>query len=719
MMKKLVYIPVFFSLVASLLLPARALAQGERYNLIDRDTVTAEQGIYSSVQSVTFKRLPQQTDPVVFSPVPAIECQGVKTLPRIEMPRAAHEGTTGSFEARLVPDADTSACGQPDSSILITRAASANPTPTANTATGRAEVKGDCDAGPLSWAFCSLFEWIVEGIEGIETKFIIPFLKIEPLSTDTSSTTYEIWRQFRILANLGFVLAFLFITFANITSIGIDYYTVKKTLPRLVVASILVQFSYWIVGFAIDVSNVVGNGLGDLILAPIKGQANYNITELTGGLGIAGLLLALFATVGSILSGGIFIIAIGAFFAVIAVFFTLVLRQILVTFLLIVSPLAFVAMILPNTESWFRRWRKALIQVLLMYPLIVLLFASGKIFGAAAATARGGGVVNEEFRSVLSVVANIIPLFLIPATFKFAGEVLLGAAKIIDVLDDLGKTRTQKAGAYDRLKKRVDQRRVELAAGQGVNFGRFNIGRRASVFGRGAFSAPTHLTKKGKSANDVRAMADFARDRSDWGKRLEEESLTFEAYEVLSRGLQWGQNKVNTATDAVTADRYRDGIQRASRYHNITAARAAAALWLGDKAAIGDDDRQALLNYTQPTKAGALIRRQVWDQAKQGARKTSVHLAYTDITTGQLDRGGLKSYVVTQNLGTWAGYSKKAFEVMRDENILYEMATQNYQQRELLKNLLGPRGAAPEQQAIIRAILQQTVNQAPPPPPPI
>jgi hypothetical protein len=708
MTKRLLHITTILSLVISLLLPAAAFARGEKYTWVDQNTIRAEGGIYPT--AANFIKLDRDDA----STVPKIECSGTRTLPRIEVNKSDYPGT-GDVDGTLVPDADTAACGDPTTSIRIIRSATATPG-AANDATDRPSLEGECDAGPLSWFLCSVFRWMIDGIEKIETGLILPFLKLEPLSTDTSNSTYQIWRQFRLLSNVAFVIVFLFIIFTNITSLWVDYYTVKKTLPRLVVAAVMVQFSYWIVGFAIDATNAVGAGIGEIVLSPLRGQAQFEITALTGTLGIVGLLMAAFAAGGAILSGGIFIVALGAFFAVIAVFFTLVLRQVLVTLLLILAPLAFVAWILPNTEGWFKRWYRTLTQVLIMYPLIVLLLASGRIFGAAAVAAEGGGAGSNELRSIVSLVANVVPLFLIPATFKFAGDILQGLVRLVDVLDDLGKTRTEKTGAYDRYKKRVDQRRIELASGQGVKIfpGVKPVGKNrfAAQFGRGLHSG------YGTTGN-VRAMADFARDRAEWSKRLDEENFTFEAFEVLSRGTGWGQNKVATTTDAATRERYRQAIARAKTYENINPARAAAALWLGDKGAIGDADRAAIFNYTQPTEAGKLIRQQVWGQAKEGARKSSVHLAYTDINTGHVDRNGLRDYVVTQNLGTWANYSKAAYKVMDSERILDEMATQSYQQRQLLVNLLGPRGAAPEQQAIIREVLSRTRNQAPPQPPAI
>jgi hypothetical protein len=178
------------------------------------------------------------------------------------------------------------------------------------------------------------------------------------------------------------------------------------------------------------------------------------------------------------------------------------------------------------------------------------------------------------------------------------------------------------------------------------------------------------------------------------------------------------------AGDSAAQAKWQGGLLEAERYMNVAAARTAALKARGKMGVTGEGDRIALLDYTGKTDAGKLIARQSWNAAREGARKGSVHLAFTDIN-GRLDAAELKKFVVKQNISTWANYSKDAYEIMAKPSgtpsvtVLRDMATGTYQQRELLKNLLGPRGAAPEQQAIIRKVLEDTRHLAPPPPPPL
>src|SRR5690606_17991085 len=70
-------------------------------------------------------------------------------------------------------------------------------------------------------------------------------------------------------------------------------------------------------------------------------------------------------------------VLIAALAALVVVVAVLLLREALIILLVVVSPLAFVAFLLPNTEGWFSKWRKLLMTLLLMYPAV------GAIFGAS------------------------------------------------------------------------------------------------------------------------------------------------------------------------------------------------------------------------------------------------------------------------------------------------------------------------------------------------
>lgn len=94
------------------------------------------------------------------------------------------------------------------------------------------------------------------------------------------------------------------------------------------------------------------------------------------------------------------------------------------------SPVAFICWILPGTEKIFKQWQDLLIKVLLMYPLIIALIAGGRLVGTMVSNGAGGafGATGD---SLIGLIANFAPYFLIPATFKFAGKFIASVTQSI------------------------------------------------------------------------------------------------------------------------------------------------------------------------------------------------------------------------------------------------------------------------------------------------
>jgi hypothetical protein len=703
-------------LLAGFSVPVQAAGESYRWQDSGKTTIVAEGGIYA--QPTTFTESSRNGGAITYTTnADSFSCTDGTSFDadlRITVSLADHQASNSNTPARL---AAQTRCGlNPDTSVSIT---------SGNTSGGSAETvnssvdRDSCDGGVLSWVLCPVFSWITESIEWIENDVIIPFLRVDPLTFDTDNPQHTMWRNARNLANVGFVLVMLMIVFANTVSFQMDYYTIKRSIPRLAVAAIAVQFSYLIVALLIDITNILGEGIGNLVLSPVQGQDQVTITNLIGGLGLAGAVTALFAAAGSVLTGGILIVVLAAFFAVMAVFVTLVFRQVLITFLLIVSPIAILAWVLPNTEGWFKLWKNTLIKTLMMYPILVIFFVSGKIFGAATASGTGGGAMNDSFRSLISVVSTILPLLLVPLAFKFAGSAMTAGGALIGRL--LGTTRgmAEQSGWYERLKRRTDERRVGLAAGQPVRFGAgpasFTLGkvggRAASRLVRGPFS------DYGKAAA-VRAMLDFNQIRDQKLDMLKKEGTTFTGFEVLSKGEAWARNEIIKArgegNTARAEDLERTLVEARNRGRLYdSASRAAALKYRADLGVIGNSDLEGVRQWMGAGETGQRIGDANWRSAREGVRKITPHLTFTNLD-GSVDNAGLIGWWISQNQSTMSGFTSDAFEKMRDNGTL-ELMAQTESGRDVLHKLAGGGGpaAGAAQQSIIKSVLNSTPAPAP------
>jgi hypothetical protein len=299
---------------------------------------------------------------------------------------------------------------------------------------------GDGLAGALAWVLCPAVQLIASATNFFENNIIIPFMTVSPLTTNADNPIYILWQDIRNVANIGFILFFFIVIFSQATSIGISNYGIKRILPKMAFVVVGVNLSYFIVAFVIDAFNIFGAGISSLVMAALT-QANT--TQLNSGTS-SGTVRSIFTLGGAalitiVVSGGA---AIGWFFSflglallvVVVVVMVLVVRQMAIIMLVILAPIAILMYMLPNTEGYFNKWRKTLIQLLMMYPMIVLLFAAGKIFGIILQQPdfkiAGDGVsddVAQAVRVILQFVVYVIPLVFLPATFAASGA-LMGRA---------------------------------------------------------------------------------------------------------------------------------------------------------------------------------------------------------------------------------------------------------------------------------------------------
>ncbi len=202
----------------------------------------------------------------------------------------------------------------------------------------------------------------------------------------------------------------------------LDAYTLRKTIPRLVVAAILISISWPLLSFAVQLSNDLGNGVVYLIESPFNQLPDIvHFGNVVFDLLSAGAILALgiIGLLSFVLTG-----AIAIFVAII----TLIVRQILVIALLIISPIAIVAYVLPNTEKIFKLWRSSFISVLIAFPIISMFIATGRVFSAIAANNDGQNPVNQ----IIAFIAYFAPYFMLPLAFKLSGGIMGSVAGVIN-----------------------------------------------------------------------------------------------------------------------------------------------------------------------------------------------------------------------------------------------------------------------------------------------
>lgn len=355
---------------------------------------------------------------------------------------------------------------------------------------GGEDDKDSCESqGDLGWIICP----VIKIISGAINKFEETIENQLEVNFDSSETRIrDSWARVRSISLILLVPIMLVMVMSSALGFDfIDAYTVKRTLPRLAIAVILISLSYPLMKFGINIFNSIGAGVKGLMLLPFGGEKDFSqIVGAQGGALISGAVI-----VGGF---GLFLSGVGGFgvlFPLLAAaaiglflgFITLVVRQVILFFLIIIAPLAIVTWILPGTEKFWKLWWGTFTKLLFMYPLVMALIAAGQI-GAYIIPLQQGS--DGGFAFVLKLIAYVVPFFFIPATFK-AGGAFFGAlaGATMGSLSGVRKGLKERAGANrqagwqrftsgtgrGRLRNSNLVRRAGMGVGVGAR-GRFGFG---------------------------------------------------------------------------------------------------------------------------------------------------------------------------------------------------------------------------------------------------
>lgn len=346
-------------------------------------------------------------------------------------------------------------------------------------------------SGAMGWILCP----IIQGASGIgnymwnqieENHLKIPASEIFA----DNGGVYNGWEVVRNIANIAFVILFMVVIFSQLTGRGIDNYGIKKILPRLIVVAILMNMSYLICELAVDLSNIVGNGLNNLLSGLADGsgglsdadtalsQANAleessDFSQVTGWAAVAGLAsggTALFlllnpagavaaaASIGLAVLGLVITIVV----AMLTLYLILVIREAGIVILIVLAPVAMVCYTLPNMDKWFKKWLDLGKALLIVYPLCGLAVGGGQLAGAIL------GTIPNQSMKIAAMIVQVLPFFLIPTLLRrslsLMGNVGARVSNIGRNLGRRGSNRAQGAIRNTNRFKDFSQRQQELGA---------------------------------------------------------------------------------------------------------------------------------------------------------------------------------------------------------------------------------------------------------------
>lgn len=312
-----------------------------------------------------------------------------------------HKGNSKYCETYKNPD-EINACKQGQSAKIETPSDGDG---------GGEEEKNSCGVDGIGWLVCPLMSF-AGSLGDASYSAISYFLSIdkEIFKEQSNGGLGQAWSFFRDIANAVFAVIFLWVIFSQISNVGVSNYGIKKILPRLIIGALLVNLSFYICQLAVDLSNILGFSLKGVLEGAASGVGTQSAevgtfnTLIIGGLALAGVGLFIFLAV-SIPT------IMALLLALLVVLVILIVRQAAVILLIAISPLAFAAWLLPNTENLFKKWVSMFRGLLIVFPVISLLYGAGKLAGAVLAAVGTDDPNNpKETMQVAALAASILPL---------------------------------------------------------------------------------------------------------------------------------------------------------------------------------------------------------------------------------------------------------------------------------------------------------------------
>jgi hypothetical protein len=226
-------------------------------------------------------------------------------------------------------------------------------------------------------------------LAGLLLDFVIGFTILDMQQNISGLTGINIgWKVIRDLINIAFIFLLVYEGIKMIIGFS-DLVKVRKFISMVVLASLLVNFSLFFTKVMIDASNIVTIGIYNSLIE--QSVTSPGATASGGGLSIS-FMKALgvsefysatsFDTLASNAGGNMNLLIMGlmgsvVFLIVSFVFFAiscmLVIRYITLIILLMLSPIAYMGMALPQIKTYADDWWKALNSQLLFAPIYMIM----------------------------------------------------------------------------------------------------------------------------------------------------------------------------------------------------------------------------------------------------------------------------------------------------------------------------------------------------------
>jgi hypothetical protein len=396
----------------------------------------------------------------------------------------------------------------------------------------------------------------------------------------------DVWIMVRDLLNMTFILILLFAAFCTIFQI--DKWNLKKVWLNVLINALLVNFSFPIARFFIDVSNVafyyfvnhlfsatgttVVNGssifasfgastnIGEL-LSP-QNYTQYSVAYLIGMIVVTFII-------------GMTLLVVAALFMV---------RLVALTMLVMFSPIGFVGYIFPSTSNYADKWWTNLFKYSFFAPIMIFMMAIAiritTVMGQENFSTFKSNAINNATPNDASWIANAaflaIPIIILWAGIGVAQSMgIAGASTVVSSVKKGGKWLANRPGAlggYAWKKTGIPggvKKGMDDAKKSGKLFGSSTLGwfAKDGTDGRAAGIASVMGKKKGVSMVDAYKKAGMKSNNNELDEDVKKAVDRHDAETTTQLKADLAStSKFNEAKDLANRDK---GVEYMSKYKQL------------------------------------------------------------------------------------------------------------------------------------------------------
>ncbi len=242
--------------------------------------------------------------------------------------------------------------------------------------------------GAFNVVLGQLMIWVAKGFQTAIEWTIIDYSSYFGAVDGIQGGVNTVWTNFRDMANIAIIGIFVYMSF--MVMLNVQNFDAGKFAVRVLVVALLINFSLFFTKVIIDISNITAIQFYQVLTDNGTTEFGEEILERTGIISVSdsrGLVGNAAGNVGSVaklgwdkglavvisygLFSSMFLVAITSVFLYATIL--LFVRALTFVFLMMVSPLAFAAYMIPQMEKFWNQWWSLLIKNALFAPLLMML----------------------------------------------------------------------------------------------------------------------------------------------------------------------------------------------------------------------------------------------------------------------------------------------------------------------------------------------------------